>query len=138
VRRKKTLTMLGAVVAAASPMPANRALASGGGGAGGDLHLVAMDPVAVPIIDADRMSGTLNFKIVVDVHSAEGAERITASMPVLRAAVVAAGVEFARLDASSLRAVNVAALDETLTAAIKAVEPDVSRVLIVEVGASQT
>ncbi|MHA6721082.1 hypothetical protein ACX40Y_16745 [Sphingomonas sp. RS6] len=138
MRRKKTLTMLGAVVAAASPMPASKALASGGGEAGGDLHLVAMDPVAVPIIDADRMSGTLNFKLVVDVDSAAGAERITGSMPVLRAAVVAAGVEFARLDASSLRAVNVAALDHSLTEAIKAVEPDVKRVLIVEVGASMS
>jgi hypothetical protein len=52
-------------------------------------------------------------------------------------AAIAGGVEFARLDASALRAVNVADLDKTLTGALKTVAPDLGRVLIVEVGATQ-
>ncbi|KTF70581.1 hypothetical protein ATB93_03485 [Sphingomonas sp. WG] len=131
--------MLFLVAAALSPVPAGRALASGGGGGGGaaGLHLLAMDPIAVPIIDADRVSGTLNFKLVVEATDAAAAQRMTENLPALRMAAIASGVEFARLDASALRAVNVADLDKALTDAIHAVEPGVARVLIVEVGASQ-
>lgn len=136
----RKLAMLFLVAAALSPVPAGRALASGGGGGGGaaGLHLLAMDPIAVPIIDADRVSGTLNFKLVVEAADAEAAQRLTAKLPALRMAAIAGGLEFARLDASALRAVNVADLDKALTGAIKDVEPGVARVLIVEVGASQS
>ncbi|OAN57411.1 hypothetical protein A7X12_08870 [Sphingomonas sp. TDK1] len=129
--------MLGLVAAAVSPLPAGRALASGGGGEGDAPHLIKMEPVAVPIIDSDRVAGTLSFRLVLEVHDAATAEKLTAAMPNLRMAAIAGGVEFARLDASALRAVNVADLDKTLTAALKIAAPDLQRVLIVEVGASQ-
>lgn len=136
---KRKLAMLFLVAAAVSPMPAGRALAAGGGeGEGGGLHLLAMDPIAVPIIDADRVSGTLNFKLVVEAGDAATAERLTAALPAVRMAAIASGLEFARLDASALRAVNVAQLDKALTDAIQAVEHGVTRVLIVEVAASQS
>ncbi len=134
---KQTLAMLGLVAVAVSPLPAGRALASGGGGEGEGLHLVKMEPIAVPIVDSDRVAGTLNFQLVLEVHDAAVAEKLTEAMPNLRMAAIAGGVEFARLDASALRAVNVADLDKTLTGALKTVSPDVGRVLIVEVGASQ-
>jgi len=137
VRGKQTLAMLGLVALAVSPLPAGRALASGGGGEGEGVHLVKMEPIAVPIVDSDRVAGTLNFKLVLEVHDAAAAEKLAAAMPNLRMAAIAGGVEFARLDASALRAVNVADLDKTLTGALKTVTPDVGRVLIVEVGASQ-
>lgn len=137
MRGNKTLAMLGVIAAAASPLPAGQAFASGGGGAGEALHLVKMEPIAVPIVDSDRVAGTLNFQLVLEVHDAATAEKLTAAMPNLRMAAIASGLEFARLDASALRAVNVADLDKTLTGALKTVSPDVGRVLIVEVGASQ-
>jgi hypothetical protein len=137
VRGNKTLAMLGVIAAAASPLPAGQAFASGGGGGGEALHLVKMEPIAVPIVDSDRVAGTLNFQLVLEVHDAATAEKLTAAMPNLRMAAIASGLEFARLDASALRAVNVADLDKTLTGALKTVSPDVGRVLIVEVGASQ-
>lgn len=138
MRGKKALTMLGLVAAGVSPLPAGRALASGGGGEGAGPHLVKMEPIAVPIIDADRVAGTLNFKLVLEAADAASAERLTAALPTLRMAAIAGGVEFARLDASALRAVNVADLDKTLTGALKAAAPEVGRVLIVEVVASQS
>jgi hypothetical protein len=134
---KQTLAMFGLVAIAVSPLPAGRALASGGGGEGEGLHLVKMEPIAVPIVDSDRVAGTLNFQLVLEVPDAASAEKLTAAMPNLRMAAIAGGVEFARLDASALRAVNVADLDKTLTGALKTVAPDLGRVLIVEVGASQ-
>ncbi len=137
MRGKRTSAMLGLVAAALSPLPAGRALASGGGGEGGQPHLVKMEPIAVPIVDSDRVAGTLNFQLVLEAHDAETAEKLAAAMPTLRMAAIAGGVEFARLDASALRAVNAADLDKTLTAALKTASPEVSRVLIVEVGASQ-
>ena len=136
VRGKRMLAMLGLVTVAVSPLPAGRALASGGGG-GEEPHLVKMEPIAVPIVDSDRVAGTLNFKLVLEAHDAATAEKLAAAMPTLRMAAIAGGVEFARLDASALRAVNVPDLDKTLTATLKASAPEIGRVLIVEVGASQ-
>lgn len=131
--RRETLVALGL---AALPLPGGGALASGGGaGAGEGLHLVTMDEVTVPIIDADRVNGVLRFKLVIDAGSAEVATKINGELPVLRAATVAAGLEFARLNASALRAVDAQQLDHDLTAALKVSEPGLVRVLIVEVDA---
>jgi hypothetical protein len=131
--RRKTLAALGL---AALPLPGGGAQASGGGGAGADgLHLVPMDEVTVPIIDADRLNGALRFKLVIDAGSAETATKINGEMPELRAATIAAGLEFARLNASALRAVDAQMLDHDLTAALKVAEPGLQRVLIVEVEA---
>ncbi len=130
--RRETLVALGL---AALPLPGGGAQASGGGAAGEGLHLVAMDEVTVPIIDADRVNGALRFKLVIDAGSAEVATKLNGQMPVLRAATVAAGLEFARLNASALRAVDAQRLDQDLTRALKAAEPGLVRVLLVEVEA---
>jgi hypothetical protein len=135
VRRSK-LAALG-LAAVATPLPGGLAQASGGSGAGEGLHLVPMDEIVVPIVDADHMAGSLHFKLVLDAGSPEVAARVIKDLPVLRAATVAAGLEFARLNASGMRAVDAEQLDHDLTAAVKASEPGITRVLIVEVGASQ-
>lgn len=137
MRGKRVSAVLGLVAAALSPLPAGQAFASGGGGGEG-VHLVTMDEIAVPIVDSDRVAGTLNFKLVLEAHDAASAEKLAAAMPTLRMAAIAGGVEFARLDASALRAVNAADLDKTLTAALKTASPEIGRVLIVAVGASQS
>ncbi|MDT8758501.1 hypothetical protein MZO42_07310 [Sphingomonas psychrotolerans] len=126
-----------ALAVALVPLPGGGAQASGGGGAGaGGLNLVAMDEVVVPIIEADRLSGNMRFKLVLEAHDAATAAKATAEMPALRETIVATGLEFARLNASGLRAVDAGRLDHDLNAAIKAAEPGVSRVLIVEIAAS--
>jgi len=135
VRRSK-LAALG-LAAVATPLPGGLAQASGGGGGAGEgLHLVPMDEITVPIIDADRMAGSLYFKLVLEAGNDAVAAQVTKDLPVLRAASVAAGLEFARLNASGLRAVDAELLDHDLTAAIKAAQPGITRVLIVEVRAS--
>ncbi|MFS2110392.1 hypothetical protein ACCC88_11930 [Sphingomonas sp. Sphisp140] len=131
--RRETLVALGL---AALPLGGGAQASGGGGGAAGEgLHLVTMDEVTVPIIDSDRVNGALRFKLVIDAGSAEVATKLNGEMPVLRAATVAAGLEFARLNASALRAVDAQQLDHDLTAALKVAEPGLVRVLIVEVEA---
>ncbi|UYY59702.1 hypothetical protein [Sphingomonas sp. S2-65] len=136
--RNGTLAAL-ALTAAVMPLPGGGdAQASGGGSGGGEgLNLVTMEQVVVPIIDADRVTGALKFKLVLEAATAEAAAEATAELPMLRQATVAAGLEFARLNASGLRAVDAEELDHDLTAALKAAEPGIARVLIVEVSASQ-
>lgn len=135
--RTSKLAALG-LAAVATPLPGGLAQASGGGGGsgGGALHLVPMDEITVPIIDADRMAGSLNFKLVLEAGSNEIAIQVLKDLPVLRATSVEAGLEFARLNASGLRAVDAEQLDHDLTAAIKAAQPGITRVLIVEVRAT--
>lgn len=135
--RNGTMAAL-ALASAVMPLPGGGdARASGGGGGGAEgLNLVTMEQVVVPIIDADRVSGSLRFKLVLEAANAEAAAKATAEMPMLRQASVAAGLEFARLNASGLRAVDAEELDHDLTAALQVVEPGISRVLIVEVSAS--
>lgn len=137
--RNGTLAAL-ALTAAVLPAPGGSdAQASGGGGGSAEgLNLVTMEQVVVPIIDADRVSGSLKFKLVLEALSADAAAKATAEMPMLRQATVAAGLEFARLNASGLRAVDAEQLDHDLTAAIKAANPEIAKVLIVEVAASNS
>lgn len=134
--RGSKLAALG-LAAVAAPLPAGSAQASGGNGGGEGLHLVPMDEITVPIIDADRMAGSMRFKLVLDAGSNELAARLIQNLPMLRAATVVAGLEFARLNASGMRAVDAEQLDHDLTEALKAEEPGIARVLIVEVSASQ-
>lgn len=134
--RNGTMAAL-ALASAVLPLPGGGdARAAGGGGGGEGLNLVTMEQVVVPIIDADRVSGSLKFKLVLEAATAEAAAKATADMPRLRQASLAAGLEFARLNASGLRAVDAEELDHDLTAALKVAEPGIARVLIVEVSAS--
>ncbi|WP_448661393.1 hypothetical protein ACG3SL_12130 [Sphingomonas sp. CJ20] len=139
--RRGTLAAL-ALTSALVPFPGGTAIASGGGGAeagaGAEgLNLVPMEEMIVPIVDADRVTGALRFKLVLQATDPAAAAKMTEELPMLRAATVAAGLEFARLNASGMRAVDVARLDSDLTSALKAAEPGVSRVLIVQVGANR-
>lgn len=112
------------------------AAASGGGE--GELHLVAMDEIGVPIIDGNRTDGRLEFKLVLEARSEEAAEQLTATLPVLRAASVGAGIEFARLYASPMMPLDARRLASEMTAALQAQNAGIKRVLLVEVIAVRT
>ncbi|AJP72224.1 hypothetical protein TS85_11130 [Sphingomonas hengshuiensis] len=138
VRRGRLAAL--AITSALVPFLGAGAQASGGGGGGAGaegLHLVPMEEITVPVVEFDRVTGALRFKLVLEAANAEAAAKVTTELPALRAATVAAALEFARLNVSGLRAVDVAQMDHDLTAAIHASAPGVSRVLIVEVGANR-
>lgn len=127
-----------ALITALVPFPGGGAQASGGGteaGASG-LNLVPMEEVIVPIIEADRIVGNMRFKLVLEANDAATATKATVEMPQLRETTVATALEFARLNASGLRAVDAGRLNQDMNAALKAAEPGLTRVLIVEIAAA--
>lgn len=127
------LALMLALILAMSGAP----VAASGGGAG-ELHLVPMDEVSVPIIDGDRTDGKLEFKLVLEARNEEAAQQLTAALPVLRAATVGAGIEFARLYASPMMPLDARRLASEMTAALQAQDARVARVLLVEVIAART
>lgn len=129
-----------ALTTALVPFPGGGAHASGGGGGstGGSLNLVPMEEVTVPIIEADRVAGRMRVKLVLEASTGEIFAKARAEMPRLREATVAAALEFARINASSMRAIDAGRLDHDLNAALRVAEPGLSRVLIVEVAASHS
>lgn len=122
-----TLAGTGAIATASTGDPADNAAV--------EPHLVPMQEVALPIIDGDRLEGTLRVTMVLATADAAAAERVTAALPRLRSASLATALEFSRLHASPLRAVDAEMLSEDLTAALKQEEPGVTRALIVNVAA---
>lgn len=122
-----------ALIVAAIPLPGGGARATDA--AAGEPHFVPMDEVTVPIVESDRVNGALRFKLVLEAADAPTAERLTASLPTLRAAALGAALDFARLSASARRPVDAGRLDRDLSAAIRRADAGVARVLIVEVAA---
>lgn len=133
---RKTIAMAGAALTLAvtgTVMATSRVQDTGP--ATTEPHLVPMKEMEVPIIDGDRLDGALRVKTVLSTSDAESAERITAALPRLRSASLAAALEFSRLHASQMRAVNAEMLSEYLTRELKSVDSGISNALIVEVAA---
>jgi hypothetical protein len=99
----------------------------------GEPNLVTMLPISVPIIDGDRLDGSFRLNTVLDATDEAAAERVTAALPRLRSATLAAALEFARLHASPMRPVDAEMLSQNLTRALQHEEPGIERALVVEV-----
>lgn len=98
-------------------------------------RLVPMQAISLPIIDGDRLEGSLHVTMVIAATDLAAAERITAALPRLRSASLAATLEFSSLYASPMRAVNAEMLSRDLTEALQREEPGIARALIVNVAA---
>ncbi|WP_395391353.1 hypothetical protein WBP07_12300 [Novosphingobium sp. BL-8A] len=94
-------------------------------------NLVKLEQIDTPIVDAGRIDGVMHLQLVVETGSASTANDLSQRMPELRAASLAASIEFARLRASPFTALDVSKLSQSLTPALQRVDPDISRVLIV-------
>ncbi|WP_395328436.1 hypothetical protein WBP06_13070 [Novosphingobium sp. BL-8H] len=95
-------------------------------------NLVKLDQIDTPIVDAGRIDGVMHVQLVVETNSAATANDLSKRMPELRAASLAASIEFARLRASPFTALDVSKLSQSLTPALQRVDPGISRVLIVQ------
>lgn len=93
--------------------------------------LVKLDQIDAPIVDAGRIGGVLHLTLVVEARTSATASALAKRMPELRSASLAAAIEFARLRASPFTAVDVERLQQTLTPALRRVDPGIARVLIV-------
>ncbi|MGN6374402.1 MAG: hypothetical protein ACTHMG_02490 [Sphingomonas sp.] len=98
--------------------------------------LVAAAPLDVPIVDAGAVIGRLTFTASFELADPAAAAMATAQAPQLRAATLAAALDFARLHASPYLPVDAQLLSDGLTRAARAVNPGVRRVLIIEVRTS--
>ena len=98
-------------------------------------RLVQMREISVPIIDGDRLDGTLRVKLVLAAANDEAVARVRTAMPRLRSTTLAAALEFARLHASPMRAVDAEMLTHDLTGALHRDDTGIAQVLIVEVAA---
>ncbi len=130
---KKILFKAASLLALASTGSANAA--DGGPADRPEPQFVPMPLIVVPIVGADSIEGSLRFKLVLSAKDEAGKEHLTEKLPVLRAATVAGAMEFARLFASAQRPVDVGKLSSDLTKALRTADPQVDRVLIVEVSA---
>lgn len=139
----RSRTILPMFLAAAMLPPTPLAHASGGEEEGGSASpsssslasLVPMDEIAVPIIDAGKIQGTLRFSLVIRAADDAGALVLTEKMPELRSAALSAGINFASLRASPYRPIDVALLSSEIDTALKSIDPAVQQGLIVRVTA---
>ena len=100
-----------------------------------DPHFVPLERITAPIFSTSRIEGSVDVTLVLQAADAGAAATMTRHMPELRAASLAATMEFARLYASGLTAVNAEQLSADLTTALKRTDPAIARVLIVKVAA---
>ncbi len=100
-----------------------------------DATFVAMPELVVPIVDGDRAEGRLKIKIVLTAANVAAAARLKIAIPSLQESALASASEFARLRASPYKPVDVARLAQDMTRVLRDRNPDVARVLLVEVSA---
>jgi hypothetical protein len=102
-----------------------------------DPSFLVMEPIDAPIVDSGRIDGVLHLSLAVKMKSAENATELAKRMPELRAASLAAAIEFARLHASPYAPVNVARLSAMMAPPIKQLDNQVEKVLIMQVSANE-
>lgn len=126
----KSLALLPIVVALLTASAARGSSASSA-----EPQLLVMAPITVPIVGSDRLDGSLRMKLVIAASDPTALANLTERVPELRAVSVAGAIEFSRLYASARTPVNAVQLRAALTAALKADNPSVADVLIVEISA---
>lgn len=124
-----------AVAALALAAPTTTAAAADGGDSA-ELHLVPLEEIRVPIVDGARSDGVLRIKLVLEASNAAAADALNAQLPVVRAATLAAALEFGRLYASPMMPVNAEQLAGDLKTALHDAG-GVRRVLVTQVAATR-
>ena len=124
------LLLAGAAAAADNPAnTVNEVLASS------DKRFLPLDAITTPIFGESQIEGGITVRVVLETRDPAIASALHGQMPKLRAAAVTTTLEFARLNASGYAPVDVSLLSGALNRGIKAIDPRVARVLIVQVGA---
>lgn len=95
--------------------------------------LLSPRPLAAPIIENGRIGGQLRVSVKLIPESASDAEEISARLPALQSALVAAVSEFARLNVSVFKPVNASRLRSYLVSQVRAKGFKVKDVLIMDV-----
>ena len=121
------------ILLAALALPAGTAAASET--AGTASAFLTLEEIRTPIIDSSSIDGVIRVKLAIEPADSAAAALLALRLPMLRAAALAAVIEYAHLEASGFKPVNSERLRAGLTRALKRVAPGVGKVLILEVDA---
>lgn len=124
--------LLGSALIAALPLGGAQA---SNGEFESSLAFVPMEVISVPIVDAGNVQGILYFKVVLEAKNDASAEKLSESLPLIRAQALMVGSEFSRLSASPFLAVDAQRLSKDLNRSIGENDQEIARVLLVEVTA---
>lgn len=97
--------------------------------------LVQLEDIQTPIIDSGRLDGVLDVALVVQARTPVDAAALKTRLPELRAAALSGAMEFSRLYASPFAPVDARKLRAELSETIRQVDPAITDVLVVRVGA---
>lgn len=93
---------------------------------------LVLAPIEVPIFDNGRIDGRVMIKLVVEGKDSDATRNLTDDLPKVRANLLAALIEFNRLNVSGLSPIDAEHLSEMLNNGKALPAPDVRRVLITE------
>lgn len=124
--------LLGSALIAALPLGGAQA---SNGEFESSLAFVPMEVISVPIVDAGNVQGILYFKVVLEAKNDASAEKLSESLPLIRAQALMVGSEFSRLSASPFLAIDAQRLSKDLNRSIGENDQEIARVLLVEVTA---
>jgi len=119
--------IIGALLCAASP-----AIAAGGGGKTGEGSYLTINPISVPIIESGRITGQFRVVLKLVPQTPEDGSVLSAHQPAIQSILLSAANEYARLNVSTLRPVNVKSLRKLLLDAVRKPGHKVKDVLVID------
>lgn len=115
--------IIAVLLCAASPARAEEA------GAGA---LITINPISVPIIESGRITGQFRVVLKLVPQTPEDSAVLSAHQPAIQSILLSAANEYARLNVSIFRPVNVKTLRKLLLAAVRKPGHKVKDVLVID------
>lgn len=98
----------------------------------GEGALITINPISVPIIESGRITGQFRVVLKLVPQTPEDGSVLSAHQPAIQALLLAAANEYARLNVSTFRPVNVKTLRKLLLDAVRKPGHKVKDVLVID------
>ena len=115
--------IISVLLCAASPVRAEGA---------GEGALITINPISVPIIESGRITGQFRVVLKLVPQTPEDGSVLSAHQPAIQSILLSAANEYARLNVSTFRPVNVKTLRKLLLAAVRKPGHKVKDVLVID------
>jgi hypothetical protein len=123
-----TSTQVSSLIIAALLCAASPARAEGAGAAA----LLSINPISVPIIESGRITGQFRVVLKLVPQTPEDGAILSAHQPAIQSILLSAANEYARLNVSTFRPVNVKTLRKLLLDAVRKPGHKVKDVLVID------
>lgn len=127
-----TSTRVASLVITVLLCAASPARAAGGGGKTDEGAYLTINPISVPIIESGRITGQFRVVLKLVPQTPEDGSVLSAHQPAIQALLLAAANEYARLNVSTFRPVNVKTLRKLLLDAVRKPGHKVKDVLVID------